>query len=94
MKKVKYLVICLIIASFSLNMGCGKKHDATKEINIRIENLNEPGKVLIEQNMARENGVISVKAHLKKKIVTIVYDTTKETQAQLIDKLGKLGFKD
>ncbi len=93
MKKVKYLVICLIIASFYLNTACSSKHDANKEINIRIENLNEPGKVLIEQNMARENGVISVKAHLKKKIVTIVYDTTKETQAQLIDKLGKLGFK-
>jgi len=93
MKKVKYLLVGLFIASLTLNTACNSKSGATKEISIKIENLNQPGKVLIDQNLSRENGVVSVTAHLKKKIVTIVYDTTKETQAQLIDKLGKLGFK-
>ena len=72
--------------------GCQNKANS-KEINIKLDSLSVNGKSLIEQDISRENGVYFVKAHLRKKIVTIVYDTTLQSREQLFALLEKKGYK-
>jgi copper chaperone CopZ len=82
---------CLAIAVMILS-GCQNKANS-KEINIKLDSLSVNGKSLIEQDISREKGVYFVKAHLRKKIVTIVYDTTLQTPDQLFALLEKKGYK-
>lgn len=79
--------------AFFINTACKNNAGPSKEINIKIDSLSENGKSLIEQNLAKENGVISVKAHFRKRIITIVYDTTKESKDKLVGMLEKMGYK-
>jgi len=76
-----------------VNSGCAKKSTTNTQIEIKIDTLSEQGKATIEKNLMTENGVSFVKAHLRKKVVTIVYDTTLKTKASLESKLQALGYK-
>jgi copper chaperone CopZ len=76
-----------------INTACENKTIASKEINFKLDSLSVNGKAIIEQNLAKENGVIFVKAHLRKQVVTIVYDTTIESKDKLVGALEKMGYK-
>ncbi|MEI6852297.1 MAG: hypothetical protein WCL06_05620 [Bacteroidota bacterium] len=83
--------ICLAIAV--MMMGACHKKVNSKEVNIKLDSLSVNGKSLIEQDLSKETGVYFVKAHLRKKIVTIVFDSTLQTSAQLFALLEKKGYK-
>lgn len=93
MKNLKIIAFCLFSLVFLMNIGCKNKNVNTKEINLKLDSLSLNGKSNIEQNLAKENGVIFVKAHLRKQVVTIVYDTTKENIVTLMGALEKMGYK-
>jgi copper chaperone CopZ len=93
MNTVKFILSCVFLTVLLIFSACKNKGVNTKEINIKLDSLSINGKSLIEKDIAKENGVFFVKAHLRKQIVTIVYDTTKENINQLIGKLEKMGYK-
>ena len=89
----KYLLIILLISACTITISCKNNSKPTKEISISIDTLYPEGKMMIERDLMTEQGVVFVKAHLRKKIITIVYDTTANTKEQLMRKIETLGFK-
>ena len=68
----------------SMDMAYMKAGKVTRTFKEQIVELGE---------LSKENGVIAVKAHLRKKFVTINYDSTKVNKDKLITDLENLGFK-
>lgn len=93
MKITKITALFLIALTCVLISACKNKNVNSKEINIKLDSLSVNGKSLIEQDVAKEAGVYFVKAHLRKKIVTIVYDTTLQNISRLMGLLEKKGYK-
>lgn len=75
------------------NTSCKNKTIASKEINFKLDSLSVNGKAVIERDLAKEKGVVFVKAHLRKQIVTVVYDTTMGSKENLSGALEKMGYK-
>jgi len=92
---MKTLHIILISAIFIMMTAVGCRHStlAGKEINIKLDSLSLNGKNSIESNLAKETGVLYVKAHLKKQVVTIIFDSVKGNQDQLMSALQKMGYQ-
>jgi len=95
MKNAVILTLCLISLVFIVNTGCKSKckNKNYSEISIKVDTLCEKGKAKIEDALSKEEGVVAVKAHLRKKFVTINYDSTKVNKDKLVADLEKLGFK-
>jgi len=95
MKNLIILTLCLLSLVFIVNTGCKSKskNKNYSELSIKVDTLCEQGKAKIEDELSKENGVIAVKAHLRKKFVTINYDSTKVNKDKLITDLENLGFK-
>lgn len=73
--------------------GCKQHINTGKEISIRVDSFGEAGKQAIEKDLSGQDGVMAVKAHLRKKIVTITYDTTKINKDKLVAEIEKVGFR-
>ena len=93
MKILKHILYFMFLLTFLINTACKNKNINSKEINLKLDSLSLNGKSSIEHNLAKVNGVYFVKAHLRKKVVTIVYDTTKESINTLRGSLEKMGYK-
>jgi len=93
MKNLKFITLCLVSMIILGSTSCKTNSDPTKEISMKLDFFCEHGKTNIEKEIAKENGVIYVRAHLKKQSVTIKYDTTKVTKDKLVAALEKIGFK-
>ncbi|HOY30588.1 MAG TPA: hypothetical protein PKW80_01795 [Bacteroidales bacterium] len=92
MKNLTIILVCLFTLVIVFSMGCKNKNLACKEINFQLDTLSKNGKATIEHKLSRESGVLYVKAHLKKKVVTIVFDTIIGNQSQLAGTLEKMGY--
>ena len=95
MKNAVVITLCLLSLVFTVNTGCKSKNKNKNysELSIKVDTLCEKGKAKIEDALSKENGVIAVKAHLRKKFVTINYDSTKINKDKLIADLENIGFK-
>ncbi|HNW89259.1 MAG TPA: hypothetical protein PKN48_06320 [Bacteroidales bacterium] len=93
MKKANIILFCFISLALMFNTACKNKTIASKEINFKLDSVSVNGKAVIERDMAKEKGVIFVKAHLRKQVVTIVYDTTMGSSENLKGTLEKMGYK-
>jgi copper chaperone CopZ len=95
MKNAGILTLCMLSIVFMINTGCKSKSKANSyaEISIKVDTFCEKGKAKIEEALSKEEGVIAVKAHLRKQIVTINYDSTKVNKDKLVAALEKSGFK-
>ncbi|HOV11465.1 MAG TPA: hypothetical protein PLL90_06860 [Bacteroidales bacterium] len=92
---MKTFQIFLISAAVVMMTAVGCRHStlAGKEINIKLDSLSLNGKEAIENNLAKETSVLYVKAHLKKQVVTIIFDSVKGDQNQLMSALQKMGYQ-
>jgi len=93
MKNASIIVLCVLSIAFMINTGCKSKIDTNKEISIKLDFFCDHGKTIIEEAIAKEEGVISVNADVKAQAVTIKYDSTKENKDKLVAAFEKLGFK-
>jgi len=93
MKKVIIILFCFFSMASLINSGCKNKTTANKEVNFKVDSLSVNGKANIEQILAKENGVIFVKAHLRKQVVTIVYDTIIASKNKFAGVLENMGYK-
>jgi len=92
MKKLHIILLSAIFIMMTA-VGCRQNTLAGKEINIKVDSLSLNGKKSIESNLAKETGVLYVKAHLKKQVVTIIFDSVKGNQDQLMSALQKMGYQ-
>lgn len=93
MKKVSIIVLCMLSIAFIMNTGCKSKTDTSKEITIKLDFFCDHGKTIIEEAIAKEEGVTSVVADVEKQAVTVKYDSTKENKDKLVAAFEKIGFK-
>jgi len=91
------MTLCVLTVVFTFNTSCKNKIKKTEnnnvEIAIKVDTLCEKGKAIIEDSVSKYEGVVSVKAHLRKKIINVTYDSIKENKNKLVGTLEKLGFK-
>ena len=92
---MKTFQVFLIFAAFVMMTAGGCRHStlAGKEINIKLDSLSLAGKKSIESDLAKETGVLYVKVHLKKQVVTIIFDSVNGDQKQLLSALQKMGYQ-
>jgi Cu2+-exporting ATPase len=93
MKTASIIALCMLSLVFMTNTSCKSKVDTSKEITIKLDFFCEHGKTIIEEAIAKEDGVTSVIADVKSQAVTIKYDSTKENKDKLVAAFEKIGFK-
>jgi copper chaperone CopZ len=92
MKNVITYAFCLTILIIFLNSACHGPVNTPQEISIKLDTLSENGKANIEKNLSKQEGVTFVKAHLRKKLLEIKYDSVKITRKKLFEEVEKLGY--
>jgi copper chaperone CopZ len=96
MKNTCSITLGILLIVLNLNTSCtGKKKTSNDvvDISIKVDTLCEKGKAIIEDSLIKYDGIVAVKAHMRKKIVSISYDSTKENKDKLVAALERLGFK-
>jgi len=89
MKNIRFILLALVVVFFAgPNVQAGK----TEEIKIKVTFHCVNGKALIEKELLKEDGVSSVVADLETKVVTIQYDSEKQTREKLVTAIEKIGY--
>jgi len=93
MKLLKNLlpVVLPVIAFLFFNCSGNAQTQTTSEVKIKTEFHCNGGKTKIETELAKLDGVTSVVADLETKIVTIVFDPTKQSKETLVAAIEQTG---
>ncbi len=87
------LLLAIVLFASTIVIAQTKKTVRNEKKVFDVSMTCENCKLKIEKNIAFEHGVLDMYVNLKKKTVSILYDTTKTSSSILIDSFKDLGYE-